>query len=589
MRKTAFLALILTSLIGLGPISVSPVWVQAQVNIATTASISMEPNPAQINHPVKVTIRIEPAPPTSTETLRNLMVTLTHSDGSITQLGSYNSNPDGSQNFSSYVITGLSGNWTVKLNFPGQNFANGTIYYLPSENQTTITVTPNPTTSPTPTPPPNIAGYWTPKASMQTARSNLGVAVVNDKIYAIGGSTENGYNPNTVGTDYKSRGWIVNTNEEYDPETDTWTLKTPMPTSRYNFAITAYQNKIYCIGGVTDYFVGYYTNFTGVNEVYDPQTNTWTTQSPMPIPREGVRASVLNGKIYLTGGNPNGTQTEVYDPIANSWTTKAPMPTNPISVSSVVLSNKMYIAGMFVNVHYETKVEIYDPKTDSWSQSSLATYDAWSAVAGATTGAFAPKRVYVFGVQDYVNSAPLSNQVYNTQNDEWVNGANVPTGRTAIAVAVVNDKLYAIGGHTSSDPYPGDDNNQRWTQTAVNEQYTPPGYGTPDPTYQSLFPEQSTSPSPSLSPSPPPTSSLSPVATTPTISSPKPSATATQAPSNSVPSTADNNSALQSNVFWIAATATIVVVGLIAVVAILKKKQKPSSNPKLNPKKNNYL
>ena len=97
----------------------------------------------------------------------------------------------------------------------------------------------------------------------------------------------------------------------------------------------------------------------------------------------------------------------------------------------------------------------------------------------------------------------------------------------------------------------------------------------PLPAWASPSSTPSTSPSPLLSPSPPPTSSLSPAPTTPTTSSPEPSATATQAPSNSVPSTADNNSALQANVFWIAAAATIVVVGLIAVVAILKKKQKP--------------
>ena len=45
---------------------------------------------------------------------------------------------------------------------------------------------------------------------MPTARSNLGVAVVDGKIYAIGG-----YNGNNLGT-----------NEMYDPENNTWTTKT---------------------------------------------------------------------------------------------------------------------------------------------------------------------------------------------------------------------------------------------------------------------------------------------------------------------------------------------------------------------------
>ena len=41
----------------------------------------------------------------------------------------------------------------------------------------------------------------------------------------------------------------INATEAYNPGTDTWTLKAPMPTSRDGFGIAVYQNKIYCIGG----------------------------------------------------------------------------------------------------------------------------------------------------------------------------------------------------------------------------------------------------------------------------------------------------------------------------------------------------
>ena len=73
------------------------------------------------------------------------------------------------------------------------------------------------------------------KQPMPTARSELGVAVVNGKVYAIGGS----------------RGVIVgyDNNEEYNPSKDTWITKKPMPTPRGGFAIAVFQNKIYVIGG----------------------------------------------------------------------------------------------------------------------------------------------------------------------------------------------------------------------------------------------------------------------------------------------------------------------------------------------------
>ena len=99
---------------------------------------------------------------------------------------------------------------------------------------------------------------WVSKAPMHDARSGLGVAVVNGKIYAIGGASNNGF---------------LATNEEYDPATNTWALKAPMPTPRSDFGIAVYQNKIHCIGEYADRF-----SATGVNEVYDPVTNTWATK-----------------------------------------------------------------------------------------------------------------------------------------------------------------------------------------------------------------------------------------------------------------------------------------------------------------------
>lgn len=187
-----------------------------------------------------------------------------------------------------------------------------------------------------------VEDSWASKAPMQQARGYLGVAVVNGKIYAIGGSTYHGKWPVTNG--------IVGTNEEYDPATDTWSFKKPMPTPRYGFATAVYQNKIYCIGGVTGYSTSTGRLITGVNEVYDPATDTWETKAPMPTARWLLQANVVNGKIYLIGGQNGGLSTivnEVYDPEIDAWTTMAPMPTAAQSHASAVVDNKIYVAGGF--------------------------------------------------------------------------------------------------------------------------------------------------------------------------------------------------------------------------------------------------
>lgn len=75
--------------------------------------------------------------------------------------------------------------------------------------------------------------FWTTKEPMPTARVTLGAAVVDGKIYAIGG-----YN-----------GSYLSTNEMYDPATDSWVTKTSMLTPRSKFGTAVVENKIYIIGG----------------------------------------------------------------------------------------------------------------------------------------------------------------------------------------------------------------------------------------------------------------------------------------------------------------------------------------------------
>jgi N-acetylneuraminic acid mutarotase len=312
---------------------------------------------------------------------------------------------------------------------------------------------------------------WTTKAPMQVARYGLGVAVVNGKIYAIGGSTRSG-GGRIQNVPIPVTGGTVGTNEEYDPETDTWTTKAPMPTPRIDFAIAVCNNKIYCIGGAG-----------GVNEVYDPLMDTWENKTSMPTPQSLMSANVVNGKIYVIGGDSNKTINQVYDPAADSWTTKASMPSEVWGYASAVFDNKIYIIGYgsgYLNA-------IYDVENDMWSLGASPPSGVGFGKAGVTTGVNAPKRIYVLSASGFDTNVARTqfNQVYDPDYDRWMYAANFPTFRTDFAVAVVNDMLYVIGGYTVSFPHEIIDKPYGPTNTpyATNEQYTPFGYGTPDPSY----------------------------------------------------------------------------------------------------------
>jgi len=87
------------------------------------------------------------------------------------------------------------------------------------------------------------SGAWSKKAPMRHARNELQAAAVNGKIYAIGG----GYTEMKDGkpSDNITSGYT----EEYDPGTDTWRERAPMPEGGTHNGIAVLDGKIYIAGG----------------------------------------------------------------------------------------------------------------------------------------------------------------------------------------------------------------------------------------------------------------------------------------------------------------------------------------------------
>jgi hypothetical protein len=241
--------------------------------------------------------------------------------------------------------------------------------------------------------------------------------VVNGKIYVMGNSL----------------------NFEYDPESDSWVEKTPIPTIRNSFGLAVSQNKIYAIGGSRWNQSQNANIHFCTNEVYDPLTDTWETKEPMPTYRSGLWSSTnaVQGKIHLI----NSDFHDIYDIATDSWTTGTPMP-SPLAYtkfSSTVFDDKIYLLG-------DTATQIYDPESETWSLGTASPVGTYTTTACATTGVMAPKKIYVFGMAIQLFTGTNITQVYDPMNDSWTLGAPMLTARTGPACAVVNDEIYVLGG-----------------------------------------------------------------------------------------------------------------------------------------------
>ncbi|XP_008180695.1 kelch-like protein 3 [Acyrthosiphon pisum] len=115
---------------------------------------------------------------------------------------------------------------------------------------------------------------------MSIGRQRLGVGILDDNIYAVGGDD------NTT---------ALNSVEVFDVVDQNWRMVTSMTDKRYDFGIGALNNRLYAVGGVN-------CDVLKSVEYYDSTLNTWTLVADMSKYRQGVAVGVMDGIMYAIGG-----------------------------------------------------------------------------------------------------------------------------------------------------------------------------------------------------------------------------------------------------------------------------------------------
>jgi N-acetylneuraminic acid mutarotase len=303
-----------------------------------------------------------------------------------------------------------------------------------------------------------VEDTWTAKADMPTARIFPSTSMVNGKIYVIGG------NPRGAAALHG-----MSTVEEYDPATDTWTTKAAMPTARHGLSTSVVNGKIYASGGAQG---NPQQGAISTVEEYNPAMDTWTAKADMPTARWGFSTSVVNGKIYAIGGSPGGVlcdlgvfstvKVEEYNPATDTWTRKADMPTARFGLSTSVVNGRIYAIGGARTCHVPafSIVEEYDPATDTWTRKAHMPTARLYFSTSAVDG-----MIYAIGGAGQATWAPIwTVEEYDPATDTWTTKAHMPKGKIAFSASAVDGKIYAIGG--SVIVYP-------WAPVPTVEEYDP--------------------------------------------------------------------------------------------------------------------
>ena len=284
---------------------------------------------------------------------------------------------------------------------------------------------------------------WTQKADMNFGRIGHEMAVLDGKIYALGGGQGEGPIKSGPGE---------STVEVYDPVTDTWTVKASMDTARIQFASCVFDGKILAFGGGRTF---YYYPLMSVEE-YDPVSDSWSYKTMLPRRRMGHVAALLDNKIYVIGGADSSwrcyPEVDVYDPVADTWTQAADMQDPRMVLDVAVAGGKIYaLAGMRGRQEGEigcTRVEVYDPETDTWDYAEDLNIRRKYASASTVDG-----KIYILGgAGSYCTDLMSEVERYTPADNRWKMCDVIPKISSALSTAVFNDKIYVTGGSNDGCP-----------------------------------------------------------------------------------------------------------------------------------------
>src|SRR3989475_7723588 len=138
------------------------------------------------------------------------------------------------------------------------------------------------------------------------SRGALTATAVGTKIYAIGGAR----NPSYSTPELRPTVPVENlaTNEVFDTATGKWSPLRPMLTARNHHGAALIDGRIYVVGGRvgSTFIIGLSTNVS-TNEVYDVAKDTWSSVLGVPTARSGVGVAGLGSRTHVLGGgaSPN--------------------------------------------------------------------------------------------------------------------------------------------------------------------------------------------------------------------------------------------------------------------------------------------
>ena len=243
----------------------------------------------------------------------------------------------------------------------------------------------------------------------------------------------------------------------YSQSQSEWQALPDMPVGKWEPGTVVLDEKLYVFGGYTFGVVS-----SKRAEIFDPQDGSWTLIQELPSAITHMNTVVDGRTVWFAGGFKDGYKghaiAEVwsYDVDQDRYTAAPLLPEARAGGGLAIVGRKMHYFGGLMS----------DRDTDS-SDHWVLDLDEWAAGAAAWTNAAAmpvPRnqfstavlngKIYAIGGQFHHDSEQLDQprtDIYDPQNDSWSIGPDLPKGHSHAegATFVHNKQIYMLGGHTT--------------------------------------------------------------------------------------------------------------------------------------------
>ncbi len=293
---------------------------------------------------------------------------------------------------------------------------------------------------------------WKKLPAMPVPRWEAGTVVLDDKLYVFGG-----YAPGP-----KS----IKRADVFDPKNNRWKKLADLPSAITHMNAVLDGRSVWIAGGFKDGYKGH-----AIAEVYkyDIDKDAYTEAPSLPKPRAGGGLALVGRHLHYLGGLLPDRDTDSpdhwvldLDAVAKGdakWKNAAPLPAPRNQFGTVTLDGRLYaLGGQF---HHDSgqddqpRVDIYDPKTDSWSRGPQLP-KPHSHAEGSTF--VSGGRIFMMGgmTRDGKRRRIDADIVALSTAGDWQVLGRLPRPLSSPAAAIIGGRLFVAGGSANGrDPQPG--------------------------------------------------------------------------------------------------------------------------------------